>query len=392
MTVFIVTVFTVTLFTVKTNPFHFGGIVRAESFCSRSRLEKRLTALFQSGQNVAVIGPRRVGKSSLIHRAARAVTGSTLVYADLWGIRTLADFERRCVQALDAIADKTTLLERISRSLPGLSVTVGVDPLTGSPTLTPALVGRKSSAPESVAQIARLWGSLHTKPGELIVALDEFQDMTVIDDAEQVLGVLRREVQVLGSLPFCFCGSVRSDMWKVFADDRGAFYKSAVLLEVAADDFDDWRGFIRRRFNTGGLRADDETLDEITRLADGIPGDIQQLCAAVWEVARARSARTVTLPLVKGGLLQVFADERKGYEHLVADVSAQQIAVLRSIAQLGGRSVQSSEFLALAGIPHASSSKAAATRLVNRRILQETPAGLRFSNPFFRAWLLHTGY
>lgn len=88
----------------------------------------------------------------------------------------------------------------------------------------------------------------------------------------------------------------------------------------------------------------------------------------------------------------VFTVERKGYEHLVADVSAQQIAVLRSIAQLGGRSVQSSEFLALAGIPHASSSKAAATRLVNRRILQETPAGLRFSNPFFRAWLLHTGY
>ena len=376
----------------KKNPFHFGGIVRAEGFCPRSRLEKRLTSLFRSGQNVAVIGPRRVGKSSLIHRAARAIKGSTLIYADLWGIHTPADLVRRCVQALDAIADKTTLLERISRSLPGLSVTIGVDPLTGSPTLTPTLVDRKPTAPESVAQIARLWGSLHSKSGRLIVALDEFQDITAIDDSEQVLGVLRREVQVLGSLPFCFCGSVRNDMWQVFADDRGAFYKSAVLLEVAADDFDDWRGFIRDRFESGGLRVDDETLDEIMRLADGIPGDTQQLCAAVWDVARARTTRVVTTTLVTEGLLQVFADERKGYEHLVADVSAQQLAVLRSIAQIGGRSVQSSEFLALAGIQHASSSKAAAKRLVNRRILQETPDGLRFSNPFFQAWLLHTGY
>ena len=35
-----------------------------------------------------------------------------------------------------------------------------------------------------------------------------------------------------------------------------------------------------------------------------------------------------------------------------------------------------------AGIVHASSAKAAATRLVHRRILQETPEGLKFSNPF----------
>lgn len=29
---------------------------------------------------------------------------------------------------------------------------------------------------------------------------------------------------------------------------------------------------------------------------------------------------------------------------------------------------------------------------VTRRILQETPTGLTFSNPFFRNWLLHVRY
>lgn len=270
------------------NPFHYGGIVTDDHFCPRSRLEKRLTSLFRSGQNVALIGPRRVGKSSLIHRAAEAVRGSTLVYADLWGIHTLADLVRRCVQALDTISDKATLLEKISRTLPGLTVSISTDPLTGAPTLTPTLERRQATAPETVTQIARLWSSLHGKSGKLIVALDEFQEMMTIDDAQQVLGVLRREVQILSSLPLCFCGSVRSDMWKVLADDRGAFDKSAAILQVAADDFDDWEGFIRGRFETGRIRIDTEAFGEIMRLSGGNPGDAQQLCAAVWDATRAR--------------------------------------------------------------------------------------------------------
>ena len=84
--------------------------------------------------------------------------------------------------------------------------------------------------------------------------------------------------------------------------------------------------------------------------------------------------------------------EWKGYEQIVADVSAQQLAVLRTIAQMGGTSIQSGDFLALSGIRHASSAKAAATQLVPRRILQETPDGLKFSNTFFQAWLVHVRY
>ncbi len=376
----------------KSNPFLYGCIVRAEHFCPRKRLEKRLSSLLRSGQNVAITGRRRVGKSSLIHRAAGTIRGSTFVYVDLWGIRTLSDFMRRCVQALDVIDDKAGLLDRIARALPGLTVTMSIDPVTGAPAMTPTLTSRRKPAPESVAHIARLWQSLHADSRKLIIALDEFQDLMGMEDADQVLGLLRKEIQLLGEIPFCFCGSVRNDMWKLFADDGGAFYKSASMLEVTADDFDDWRGFLRRRFDDTGLTVCDETLEDIIQIADGNPGDTQQICAAVWDIAKTRSTRTLRAEHVRDALLQVFADERKGYEQVVSDTTGQQLAVLRAIAEMGGQSVQSADFLAATGIAHASSSRAAATRLVNRRILQETPEGLRFSNPFFRAWLRHVGY
>jgi hypothetical protein len=376
----------------KVNPFLFGGVVDAEHFCPRSRLQRRLASSLRSGQNVALMGPRRVGKTSLIHHTARSIRGATLVYVDLWGVHTTDDLIRRCVQALDAVADQATLLQRITRALPGLTVTLAVDPMTGNPTLSPTLSARNPAPPETVSQIARLWASLAGPKRRLIVALDEFQDLALMDHADQTLGLLRREIQTMKEISFCFSGSVRNEMWRLFATDGAPFYKSSAILEVASDDFDNWTGFLRDRFAAGGIRTEAGLLDEIIGMADGNPGDTQQLCAAAWDAAQAAPGRRVTADLLRQALLQVFADERKGYEQIVADISGQQLAVLRAIAQLGGGSVQSAEFLHTAGITHASSAKAAAARLVSRRILQETPSGLRFSNPFFRNWLLHVRY
>jgi hypothetical protein len=137
------------------------------------------------------------------------------------------------------------------------------------------------------------------------------------------------------------------------------------------------------------MTISDEYLEEITSIADGNPDDTQQLCSSVWEQTKFQNRRKIDRELVRAALLQVFADEKKGYEQIVADISGQQLAVLRSIARLGGTSIQSSDFLHDAGITHASSAKAAATRLVVRRILQVTPEGFAFSNPFFKEWLLH---
>lgn len=374
------------------NPFHFGTIVDNEDFCPRNRLEKRLTTQMKSGQNVVVMGPRRVGKSSLIHRSAVALPKATLVYADLWGVGTLNDFIRRCVQALDAIEDKANLLEKVARAIPGLTVSMSIDPLTGSPSLSPVFAQRRKPAPETVSQIARLWASLHEGPHPIIVALDEFQDLASMEHSDQILGLLRREIQLLGEIPFCFCGSIRNEMWRIFGEDRGPFYKSATIIEVSAEEFDNWAGFLREKFQSSRLKIDEEVLARVFELADGNPGDTQQLCSSIWEVAKAGNTKRITNDEVQAAILQVFADERKGYEQIVSDISGQQLAVLRTIAQLGGASIQSGEFLSAAGINHASSAKAAATRLVSRRILQETPDGLKFSNPFFREWLLHVRY
>src|SRR3954471_19786642 len=52
------------------NPFSFGDIVSGVAFTDRVEEVARLVSDLRSGQNVAIIGPRRLGKSSLIEHVA----------------------------------------------------------------------------------------------------------------------------------------------------------------------------------------------------------------------------------------------------------------------------------------------------------------------------------
>ena len=52
------------------NPFYFGDLALDEAFTDRAAELKALETDMLNGQNVALIAPRRYGKSSLVRRAS----------------------------------------------------------------------------------------------------------------------------------------------------------------------------------------------------------------------------------------------------------------------------------------------------------------------------------
>ncbi|MCP5098356.1 MAG: AAA family ATPase [Chloroflexi bacterium] len=61
------------------NPFyHRGAIRRAEDFYGRTAEVNQILGLLRNGQSVSLIGPRRIGKSSLLLHLCRAETRATL--------------------------------------------------------------------------------------------------------------------------------------------------------------------------------------------------------------------------------------------------------------------------------------------------------------------------
>ena len=57
------------------NPFfHRGAIRRAEEFHGRQAELNQILGLFRNNQSVSIIGPRRIGKSSLVIHLCRSKT------------------------------------------------------------------------------------------------------------------------------------------------------------------------------------------------------------------------------------------------------------------------------------------------------------------------------
>src|SRR6187402_451768 len=66
-----------------TNPFYFGDLALDEAFTDRDAELKSLKADIRNGQNVALIAPRRYGKSSLVRRAIQDLTARGVLVAEV---------------------------------------------------------------------------------------------------------------------------------------------------------------------------------------------------------------------------------------------------------------------------------------------------------------------
>src|SRR5829696_1628518 len=72
------------------NPFHYGDLAIDDAFTDRESELEALKADIRNGQNVAIIAPRRFGKTSLVKRATQdlLVEGILVVEVDLMSTPT----------------------------------------------------------------------------------------------------------------------------------------------------------------------------------------------------------------------------------------------------------------------------------------------------------------
>ncbi|CAB5116541.1 hypothetical protein D3OALGA1CA_2297 [Olavius algarvensis associated proteobacterium Delta 3] len=367
------------------NPFRYGQVVKGKDFCRRPELVTGLSAQILRGQNVYIQGERRTGKTSLIFETVRNLPKFRMVWIDLLGSKTSDDVLKRILTAVMSIETGSGFLDTILRKLSHMKPVVGVDPITGLLTLSvDAAVELK---PDSIAGILDLIASQHSKRKPLAVVFDEFQDIMSLKDAPETLAQLRSKIQFQSDISYVFAGSIRKKMDAIFNDPDSAFFKSAVPIHVGPLNRDIFETFIRDKFRIGKRTLTPETLGAVFDICFHIPGDIQQLCSALWETTDRDE--TIAASSIPAALDLIFTQELKGYETILTVVSSQQLKLLTALARLGGKAPMATAFLKNSGIPQASSVRRGLGRLMALRIIFHYEAEYRFVNPFFRAWLLH---
>ncbi len=369
------------------NPFKYGQIVKGEDFCRRETLEKQLISEIRRAQNLYIQGERRTGKSSLIYETVSRLKKHRLIYIDLLEVKTATDLLKRMIYALWTYEQGVGGLGQVFKKLVHLRPVISVDPVSTLPTLT--LDASVPLKPDSLPGILDLITANHLKTRPLVVVFDEFQDILNLSQAAETLAMLRGKIQFLTEIPFIFAGSVRNRMDHIFSNPDSAFFKSALPIQVGALDRTSFQSFISDKFENGQRFITQEVLNEIFDICCGIPGDIQQMCSALWEVTSHRN--TIEHEHVSVALERIFAHESKGYETILKVVSGQQLQLMSGLARFGGKAPTSSVFLQQSGIRQASSVRTALNRLIDLKIVFHYEDEYRFVNPFFRAWLLAKG-
>lgn len=364
------------------NPFKYGETVDGEHFCRRPELTRILKGYVKSGQNVVIQGERRMGKTSLVLETVRGMKGVAMFHADLFCVRDTADLCHRLTAALARFENSAGFLEKIVQALARLRPTLSIDPNTGTPT-----VSVDAKAATDLTSLETVLDAIiaHTAKRKSCVILDEFQDVLDIEDGERVIAIMRGRIQLDTKTSYIFLGSVRNKMTDIFMHPNSPFYRGAAPLPVGEIDVDDFYKFLASRFATGRRRLSRSTFDAIREIARNTPGDIQELCDAIWDCTR--NGQTIAKADVRKGLDVIFSRERDHYEIFIRRLTALQMRVLTALATKGGQEVFSSGFLSAASVLNAASVKRAIDRLVSDGLVFYNDREYRFVNPFFREWL-----
>lgn len=364
------------------NSFKYGCVVDGKWYCPRPFLEKELAKFISSGQNVVILGERRMGKTSLLHQTVRDMKGWKLIYIDLLHIHTVEDFCRRVLSAVREFQSKTSLFEKALRLLPRLRPVLNYDPVGGD--FSYSFDVKEAQKPEAVEEVVEMLASLARKK-KVVIAFDEFQSILDLPDCQSVLAILRSRIQFQNDIPYVFTGSVRHQMTDLFDNPDSAFYKSALTLCVGVIDRIDFERFLKGRFKDVKRRPSPDLLSAVLEEVDDIPGDAQELCEALCDATDDNVV--VTKDDISSALKIVFAREGDKFEGYCSRLSPIQFKLIVAMALYGGRNLQSGEFLRLSGISNTASIRRALSRLEELRYVYKFRDEWKFNSTFFKSWL-----
>ncbi len=82
------------------NPFRYGKVVTTPYFTGRETEIKEISTTLFAGNNVILVGQRRIGKTSLIKEVLKKINSSNMVYLDLYSVVSQKDFINKYAEAI----------------------------------------------------------------------------------------------------------------------------------------------------------------------------------------------------------------------------------------------------------------------------------------------------
>jgi hypothetical protein len=374
--------------TKKRNPFVYGDLVADESFTNREQELRTLKADIRNGLNVAVIAPRRFGKSSLVRAALSDLIGEgvLVVEVDLMTTPTKDRLAGKLAKSInDDIAPTVFKAKEHLRMFQSLRVapvvTIDVD---GSLSFSFSASRSSTDIDDTLERLFELPGVIaaDTKK-QIVLYFDEFQEITRIDP--HLPALMRAVFQKQPHVARVYVGSRHDMMHRLFNDENEPFYRSAKTMEIGAIDPATFKRFIAKRFDQTDRALADGVLDRVLSITHGHPHATQELAYALWEeVPEGFSASQSDLD---DALVAVLRAENAHFTLVWENATRPQKLLLQALAAERGRPF-SAAYRDRHGLPSSSHIQRALRPLVDAELLRRDGEGdYDFAEPFLREWV-----
>ena len=368
----------------KINPFITSGYISAEYFCDRIIETATLTRYITNGNNVALISPRRLGKTGLIehcfHQKQIKEAYHTFLI-DIYATKNLQEFVfelgKGILNGLKPRGRKAW--EVFLKSLSSLRTSISFD-FSGNPSWNLEMGDIKTPT----ITLDEIFHYLEQADKPCLISIDEFQVIAKYPESD-VEATLRTHIQHCSNAKFIYAGSQRHMMGEIFTSPSRPFYQSTAIMELSPIDIDIYTEFIKKHFTENKKIITEETVQEVYQRFEGITLYIQFLANSLYAITA--EGEECTVDKVNTAVDNILAQLNFTYSSLLFQLPPKQKEVLIAICKEGkAQEITSSKFLKTYKLT-ASSVQGAIKGLLDKDFVTNELGVYSIYDKFFDIWL-----
>lgn len=368
------------------NPFITNGYSEPQYFCDRLRETEMLTRLLTNENNVALISPRRLGKTDLLHHCFSQPEIQEHYYTfiiDIYATTSMRDFINVFGKSvLDELKSKgKRAWELFLQTLGSLRSEITYDG-AGLPTWGMS-IGAIANPSVSLDEI---FSYLNKADKPCLVAFDEFQQITRYPDTSNVEAALRTYVQRCNNAHFVFSGSQRHLMGAIFTSPSRPFYQSVSIINLPPISLEKYTDFVVEKFEEVGKHIEKEVVEQIYERFQGITSYMQRIMNLLFTYTSVGA--TCKPQMVDSCINELVDFSSDTYESLLYQMPEKQREVFLAIAKEGDvRNISSSTFVRKHSLVSASSVLSAVKGLLEKDFITQDKNIYSVYDKFFALWL-----
>ncbi len=368
------------------NPFVTNGYAGAEYFCDRVEETEFLTRMLTNENNIALISPRRLGKTDLIRHCFEQPDIKKSYHTfiiDIYATKNLEDFVnvlgKAIMEDLRSKGRKTwELFFNIVASLRSeISFDINGNPVWG--------IGLGNIANPTVA-LDEIFNYLSHADRHCLIAIDEFQQITHYNGCENIEATLRTYIQRCSNANFIFSGSHRHLMGEMFTSPARPFYQSVTVFNLKPIPLDKYRDFATEKFEIAGKYLADGVVDNLYNRFNSITSYMQKVMNYMYQVTpKGKTCVQTDIDDAVNYILDISSDT---YEGMLYQMPEKQRNVLLAIGRdREAKGISGGNFAKRHNLSSPSAVVSAVKGLLEKDFITQDRNTYRIYDQFFQLWL-----